>query len=222
MTDENTAQVQIKGIREGLLVTLTGESWPDKKNALLAQIENQPSFFQGARLALDVGSQSLKVAELSALRDLLSEKGISLWALLSESPRSEQTAQNLGLATRISKPRPQEVRTAPEITPDTALWVRQTVRSGTRIEYPSHIVVLGDVNPGGEIVAAGSVIVWGRLRGMVHAGAEGDEQAVVCALELAPAQLRIAGQMAVSPMTEGRDQPGMARLKDGQLLAEPW
>ncbi len=214
--------IHIKGIRDGLLVTLRGKAWPDLQSALMSQIESQPTFFQGGRLVLDVGEHVLKVAELSALRDLLSDRSISLWAVLSESPTTEQTAQNLGLATRISKPRPEEVRQVTEVRDDTALWIRQTVRSGTRIEFPSHVVVLGDVNPGAEIISGGSVIVWGRLRGVVHAGAGGDQKAVVCALELSPTQLRIAGVIAVSPKREGKRQPEFAFLKDGQLLAEPW
>lgn len=214
--------IHIKGIRDGLLVTLRGEAWPDLQSALMTQIESQPTFFQGGRLVLDVGEHVLKVAELSALRDSLSDRSISLWAVLSESPTTEQTAQNLGLATRISKPRPEEVRQVAEVSDDTALWIRQTVRSGTRIEFPSHVVVLGDVNPGAEIISGGSVIVWGRLRGVVHAGAEGNQKAVVCALELSPTQLRIAGVIAVSPKREGKGQPEIAFLKDGQLLAEHW
>lgn len=214
--------IHIKGIRDGLLVTLRGESWPELQAALIAQIESQPTFFQGGRLVLDVGEHVLKVVELSALRDLLSDHSISLWAVLSESPTTEQTAQNLGLATRISKPRPEEVRQVADVSDDTALWIRQTVRSGTRIEFPSHIVVMGDVNPGAEIIAAGSVIVWGRLRGVVHAGAGGDRNAVVCALELSPTQLRIAGEIALSPKREAKGQPEIASLNDGQLLTEPW
>ncbi|MGQ0600150.1 MAG: septum site-determining protein MinC, partial [Anaerolineales bacterium] len=85
-----------------------------------------------------------------------------------------------------------------------------------------NVVVLGDVNPGAEIVASGDVIVWGRLRGVVHAGAEGDAGAVVCALDLAPTQLRIAGYIAVSPPQKGQPHPEMARVKDGQIMAERW
>lgn len=214
--------VQIKGIRDGLLITLSGASWSDLQSALVEQIESQPSFFQGARVALDVGAQVLRVAELAPLRDVLSEHGVFLWAVLSESPATEQTAQNLGLATRISKPRPEETRLAPDIPQDAALWVQQTVRSGARIEFTGHVVVFGDVNPGAEIVAGGSVLVWGRLRGVVHAGAEGDGQAFVAALELAPTQLRIAGEIATTSKKQTRSQPEVVRLKDGKLIAEPW
>jgi septum site-determining protein MinC len=57
---------------------------------------------------------------------------------------------------------------------------------------------------------------------MVHAGAEGDHDAVVCALDLSPTQLRIAEQIAVTPQRRGKSQPEMARLQNGQVVAEPW
>jgi septum site-determining protein MinC len=146
-----------------------------------------------------------------------------LWAVLSESPVTETTAQNLGLATRLSKPRPVQAREpAEELPEDAAKWVKGPLRSGGRVLFEGNVVVMGDVNPGAEIIAGGSVIVWGRLRGVVHAGAQGDEKAVVCALELAPTQLRIAGEIAVSPKKHGKSQPEVACLKDGQLVAEPW
>jgi len=215
--------VDIKGIRDGLLVKLGEAPWPDLQTALVNAIDERQAFFKGAHLALDVGSQVLHVAELAALRELLSERGIFLWAVLSDSPTTEQTAQNLGLATRISKPRLAEVRQAAEsVAGEMALWLSHTLRSGTRIEFPGSVVVMGDVNPGAEIVAGGSIVVWGRLRGVVHAGAQGDANAVVCALELSPTQLRIAGEIAVSPKRKGKVQPEIARLQDGVLVAEPW
>jgi septum site-determining protein MinC len=103
-----------------------------------------------------------------------------------------------------------------------AVLVRRTLRSGFSLQHPGHVVVIGDVNPGAEIIAGGDVIVWGRLRGMVHAGANGNEAAVVCALDLSPTQLRIAGQIAVTPQRRGKSQPEMARLRNGQVVAEPW
>ena len=77
--------------------------------------------------------------------------------------------------------------------------IRRTLRSGRTVRSQGHVVVFGDVNPGAEIIAAGDVIVWGRLRGNVHAGANGDESAFVCALDMTPTQLRIAGYISISP-----------------------
>ncbi|MCS7009802.1 MAG: septum site-determining protein MinC [Anaerolineales bacterium] len=213
----------IKGIRDGLLVTCHKGSWNEMVEALNAQIEDQPAFFKGARLALDIGPCEVRVADLSALRDSLSERGIHLWAVLSTSPVTEATAQNLGLATRLSRPQPLvSAGEAKSIPAEAAKWVRGPLRSGTRVEHDGPVVVLGDVNPGAEIIAHGSVIVWGRLRGVVHAGAAGDETAVVCALDLSPTQLRIAGEIAVSPPRRAKIQPEIARLVDGRLVAEPW
>jgi len=66
------------------------------------------------------------------------------------------------------------------------------------------------------------VVVWGRLRGVVHAGAGGDAEAVVCALDLSPTQLRIANHIATSPARKGEPKPEMARIRDGQIVAERW
>lgn len=217
--------LQIKGIRDGLLITLGSAPWKDLSAALFAQVESQQSFFDGARIALDVGTHPLHVNDLASLRDALSEKGITLWAVVSQSALTESTAQMLGLATRLSKPKPEPTRPAPAPEPphaDTALWVHKTLRSGVRVEHPGHVVVLGDVNPGAEIVAGGSVVVWGRLRGVVHAGAQGNREAVVCALDLSPTQVRIAGEIAITPKRQGKLTPEVVTIKDGRLQAKPW
>lgn len=221
MADSNL--IQIKGLRDGLLVTLGDGGWSVLHSSLISQIDEKTEFFKGAKLALDVGNQELHVSEMTDLRDELSDRGIILWAVLSNSPTTENTAQILGLATRLSKVRPDTpVQGKPVSTEDSAMWVKRTVRSGVRLEYEGNVVVLGDVNPGAEVVAGGSIVVWGRLRGVVHAGATGDTEAVVCALDLSPTQLRIATEIATTPERRSQPVPEMARLKDGHLIAEPW
>ena len=215
--------VQIKGLRDGLLVSLHDASWEDQQSALLMQMDQQPSFFQGARLALDVGPQVLHVNEMVELRDRLSERNVVLWAIVSESPITEQTAQLLGLATRISKPRPEETRFASKDPDDeTALFINKTIRSGARIEFPGHVVILGDVNPGAEIVAEGNIIIWGRLRGAVHAGSKGDENAKVCALDFAPMQLKIVEESVNVKKKKENPGPEMAFIRDERVVIEPW
>ncbi len=223
--DEQKFPIQIKGLRDGLLITIGNGDWAVLESSLLAQIMARESFFRGARIALDVGSQILRVNELVALRDKLSEQGISLWAVLSESPTTEKTAQLLGLATRISKPRPEESRkyAVDDLGDATAIYINKTLRSGTRIEFPGHVVVVGDVNPGAEIVAEGNVVVWGRVRGMVHAGAKGDTSAYICALDLSPTQLRIADEVSAMLKPQDKPRPEVASLnEDGKLQSVPW
>jgi len=223
--NETNSLIQIKGLRDGLLVSLDDAPWEQQCSALLLQVDTQPAFFQGARVALDVANQVLRVNELVDLRDRLSERGISLWAVISESPTTENTAQLLGLATRISKQRPEENRQFAVENPgeDSALFMNRTLRSGTRIEYAGHVVILGDVNPGAEIVAEGNVIVWGRVRGMVHAGSKGNRKAMICALDLSPTQLRIADEVSAMLRPQENPRPEVARINDnGKLQAELW
>lgn len=216
--------IQIKGIRDGLLVTIGEGEWEQLQEMLLKQIEEQASFFKGARLALEVGNIGLHAVELSTLRDRLSDQGISLWAVISSSHTTENTSQMLGLATRLPTARPEkESRPAAHAQPgEPAILVKKTLRSGVKVIYPGHVTVLGDVNPGAEIVAGGNVMIWGRLRGVIHAGAEGDETAIVAALSMAPTQLRIAGIVALIEPGSFKQQPTFASVQNDQVILEPW
>lgn len=222
--NELASLVQIKGLRDSLLVSLSDAPWEEQREALLAQISEQQSFFRGARLALDVGLQELKVNDLVELRDRLSEQNVSLWAVISSSPVTEKTAQLLGLATRISKPRPEQEHPfdAQEVGEGTALFLNKTLRSGARIEFSGHVVVLGDVNPGAEIIAEGNIIIWGRLRGSVHAGSKGDEKAVVCALDFNPMQLRVGEEAVNVAKRRETGKPEMAFIREERVIIEPW
>jgi septum site-determining protein MinC len=224
MSIDTKSAVQIKGIRDGLLVTVGEGDWLPVQDVLLHTIEERASFFSGARLALDVGNRVLHAGEMGTLRDRLSDKGVSLWAVISHSTVTEQTAQTLGLATRIHTPRPERTIHSLDTTleGEGAVLVQRTLRSGFKIATRGHVVVVGDINPGAEVIAGGSVVVWGRLRGSVHAGAEGDEAAVVCALEMTPMQLRIADKTALPQVRRGKPQPEMAHIQSGQVHLETW
>jgi septum site-determining protein MinC len=97
------------------------------------------------------------------------------------------------------------------------------VRSGQAIHHSSNIVVLGDVNPGAEIVSGKDIIVWGVLRGMVHAGYPDNEGAMVCSLLLAPVQLRIAHLLSRPPEgLEVQPRPEVATIRNEQIVVEAW
>jgi septum site-determining protein MinC len=105
-------------------------------------------------------------------------------------------------------------------------YFRGTVRSGQTLEFPGNIVIVGDVNPGAYVVASGDIIVMGRLNGVVHAGAEGEEDAVVIGAGFFPSQLRIAQYIGRPPdeypqSTPDRAQTEKASIKDGTIVIEP-
>ena len=103
------------------------------------------------------------------------------------------------------------------------LFLRRTVRSGQAIRHHSNVVILGDVNHGAEIIAAGDIIVWGVLRGMVHAGYPDNLNALVCSLQLSPVQLRIAHLLSRPPEGfETQARPEIASIKEGRIIVETW
>lgn len=218
--------MEIKGIKEGILITFQDQDWQVSKEALIDTIKEKQAFFQGAQLVLDVGNSVLGTSTLDELREILANHSVSLYGVLSKSMVTRDAVQTLGLITKLEKPATQP---DPKLKPldvvlsgEPALFIRRTMRSGFTVKYHGHVVVLGDVNPGAEIVASGSVIVWGRLRGTVHAGAEGDQTAVVCALDLSPTQLRIASNIAITPDEEVVPKPEVASILEDQIIAEPW
>lgn len=79
------------------------------------------------------------------------------------------------------------------------LYLRKTIRSGQSISSDGNIIVIGDVNPGAEIIAKGDITVWGILGGIAHAGSAGNEYARIRALKLNPVQIRIGSIFARRP-----------------------
>jgi septum site-determining protein MinC len=80
-----------------------------------------------------------------------------------------------------------------------ALYLQMTVRSGVEIRHPGTVIILGDINPSGIVIADGDILVWGRLRGVAHAGAGGNRESLIMSLQMEPTQLRIADAVARSP-----------------------
>ncbi|NLX35380.1 MAG: septum site-determining protein MinC [Chloroflexi bacterium] len=227
--------IQIKGTREGLTITLGASSMPDVLQDLGHQLRTQGAFFRGGAVALQATTRALTRDEIVAVRDLLADYDMTLRTIVTSNDVTRQAATQLDIKVVDAEPQRAVARAAPpregrEPTgPSTGdgmrgMLVKRVVRSGQTVRHAGHVVVIGDVNVGGEILAGGDIVVWGRLRGLAHAGCYGDEKALVCALELAPQQLRIAQHVA-RPAEGGRragDEPEVARVADGAIVVEPW
>ena len=222
--------VSIKGTKSGLQIVLN-EAVPFAE--ALAQLETRldatDAFFQGARVALDVGERTVSREEWSQLETCLRRKNLILTAVLAAQEESRVAARSLGIPLVTESRREMTVAERRRTRKDAegnseGLFVRRTLRSGQVLRYPGSVVILGDVNAGAEVIAEGDVIVWGSLRGMVHAGASGDETATVCALHLAPTQLRLAGHIARSPGNRPRllDVPEIASIKEDKIVVDEW
>lgn len=109
------------------------------------------------------------------------------------------------------------------------LYIKTNLRAGQEIQHPGDVVVFGDVNNSAEIVASGDIVVWGRLRGVVHAGAEGDDNAVIAALKMDAGQIRISDRLIVinnPPETNKKSKakpdfvPEIAKIVDNEVVIE--
>jgi septum site-determining protein MinC len=98
-----------------------------------------------------------------------------------------------------------------------------TLRGGQALHHVGNIVVVGDVNPGTELVASGDIVVFGRLLGVAHAGAQGDASARVYAIALQATQLRIASCIAVDEEPRiATTEPEVAFVRDGRIVIMPF
>jgi septum site-determining protein MinC len=217
--------VKIKGTSNGLIITLGKGPLHTVLNDLTDRLASKASFFLGGRVALQVGDRPLSVEQLQSIGAAMEEMGMTLWAVEGSHPTTHSAALELGMETNLrSAAAPAPAEPAQLSREDMAgIIVRRTLRSGQAIRHAGHVTIIGDVNPGAEVVAAGDVIVWGKLLGTVHAGAMGDEEAVVCALQLAPSQIRIGAQIARSPERSHPPKvPEIASVQKEGIVVERW
>jgi septum site-determining protein MinC len=210
--------IAIKGSKDGLRLQLDeSAAWTELLEALRDQLSQATNFFNGAQVMVDIGERALEEDQFGTLIELMKQHGLRPDSLASTARASRNAARAAGITAR---PITRDVAESEER--GEAAFVQRTVRSGQVVRHYGHVTVLGDLNAGGEIIAGGNVIVWGRLRGTVHAGALGDRSAMICAIELAPTQLRIADLIAVPPAGRAERLPEIARVVDDQISVEAW
>ncbi len=190
-------KLKIKGINDGLLMTLPNLSWDECCSAVRDTIGANLGFYEGANLFLDAGDMDIRVVEITSLRNELESSGIHLKGIFSHSEKTMQNCISLGLMTEpaVSK-RSFRRETIEEQQPnkgvgEQAYLVTRTVRSGTVIDRKETVVVLGDVNPGAEIRSGKNIIVIGTARGRLCAGNSGYAEAYIAASDFDDAQVMV-------------------------------
>ncbi|MBC8080128.1 MAG: septum site-determining protein MinC [Gorillibacterium sp.] len=101
--------------------------------------------------------------------------------------------------------------------------IKGIIRSGQSIEHEGNLMLFGDVNPGGSIYATGDIYIMGSLRGLAHAGREGNEAAIIAASHLCPTQLRIAGVISRPPDEWEFEKEAFmefAHIRDGDMVID--
>lgn len=230
--------ISIKGRSDGLVIEIGKGSWSEILATLDERLQQSASFFRNARVAVDLGARATTEAELKPLADLLKTHGLVLASVRTSTERTFQAALALGLTTTLESADGVPVADAAPATTNTTVGAyfvyRGYLRSGHRLQRKESVLVIGDVNPGAEVSSDGDVLVWGRLRGVVHAGAKGNTRAIVAALDMEPTQLRIADVMTIGPdprpgqpgkwfwKRSANKRPEIARISNETISIEEW
>ncbi|MFN8490850.1 MAG: septum site-determining protein MinC [Caldilineaceae bacterium] len=229
--------ISIKGRTDGVSIEIGKGNWPELLSALAERLAQSSDFFRGGRVALDVGARPLMDSELQQIQELLEKVGMKLGAVRTKAERTFQAALTLGLPVKLEAEESEGSEAQPAAgnrEGEDYFVYRGNLRSGQILEKREHVLIIGDVNPGAEVISAGDIFVWGRLRGIVHAGADGDTRAVIVALELDPVQLQIVDQ-AYTPPAEPTGltarlmrkrtnikRPEIAYIVQQRIVVEPW
>ena len=230
--------VNIKGRSDGIAVEVGRGSWNEMLGALTKRLEQSAGFFRNGSVALDVGPRPVVEDELRQFAAVLTQFEMKLGVVRTSSERTFQAALATGMTATLESPEGAPVAAAAPAATNTdaaSYFVyRGYLRSGHRLRRKENILVIGDINPGAEVISEGDILVWGRLRGVVHAGAGGNRRAIVAALDLEPTQMRIADVTTIGPDPKP-GQPGrffwkksqhkraeIARLVQNEIVLEEW
>lgn len=195
--------VMFKGSRNGLQLILDDSvDFTVILDHLKSKLESAVVFFtNGTSVEVPPSVRVLTVDQQDDLTKLLATYGL----IFRDPPRQDEVIEKSSVEA-------EELET---------LVVSKTIRSGQEVVYNGSVLIIGDVNPGAEVIAAGDIIIRGTCRGVVHAGAYGNTGATITANRLLASQIRIANLIARAP--DHLDQPEyteVARIEDGHVIIQ--
>ena len=207
-------------------------SLAEVEDGLRRYLSGRHEWFAGGAVNVNVGRRALSPWELGRIREVLEgEFRLNVGKFWCEGEALEKAiGEQAGVPFAMV---PQQGSACasehPPRTPsETPLFINSTCRSGMKIEHNHDVVVLGDVNPGAEVTAAGDIVVLGALRGIAHAGAGCPEptRAVIVSMSLRPLQLRIGRHLRIAPKhRKGKSEspcPEIAYVRGQSIVIAPF
>ncbi|MFY9483150.1 MAG: septum site-determining protein MinC, partial [Tissierellaceae bacterium] len=207
--------IAFKGVNDGVYLEIYGSDMDKIKEELKTKLAKSSGFFQGVNF-LGVSGEDLSPEEMLEIHLILKYRydfdidlGDDLLDRLYMIYKSKRELES------------SVVKNSKE---GMTKFLYGTLRSGQIVEYNGNIVVVGDVNPGAFLKATGNIIILGTLKGVAHAGFNGDNEAIVAAYNLIPNQLRIADIIVRAPDGDISEYklPEVARVYDGEIIIEPY
>lgn len=200
--------IVVKGMTVPALLVKLDESLTVEDNISQIKAKLGSDFFKGSLAVIDYESAKLSDEDMRKIE---------------EAVRSTNT-RFIGYKPSLKLEKNQKIEAVPQPRVEgvrTLKFIDKSIRSGQNIEHDGDVLIIGDVNPGSYVTASGNIIVMGTLRGIVHAGAGGDDGAIVIALKLRAQQLRIAKWITRSPDdSEDPEYPEKAYVRNNQIIIE--
>ena len=184
------------------------------KEALAEKFRSASKFFDKANMAVSFEGRKISASEEKEILDIIAANSELNIICVVDNDKLRDEYYKKAVDTKLE-----------ELSTHTGQFYKGTLRSGQVLESESSIIILGDVNPGARVISTGNVVVLGSLKGLVFAGANGNQDSFVVALEMAPMQIRIGDVIARSgdaaPLKPGRNiDPKIAFVDDNNIYIE--
>lgn len=205
--------VIIKGNKYGIVVVLDAfMKFEELKEKIAEKFRDSSKFFSKAQMAISFEGRALSNEEQRTILDIIAEETeLHVVCVVENDPQKEEVFKK-ALDEKLM-----------ELSNTTGQFYKGNLRSGQVLESETSIIVIGDVNPGARIVSKGNIIVLGSLKGTVFAGATGNTNSFVVALDMNPVQIRIADTIARSPdkpVKDAKKETKIAFLEEGNIYIE--
>jgi len=213
MSTVNNA-VMIKGNKYGIIVVLSPDEKYDTLKTLVAEkFKESSKFFENAKMAISFEGRKLTNEEQRELIDIIEANTDMHIVCIIDDDKDREEHFRKTLEQKLM-----------ELENNTGQFYKGILRSGASLEFETSVVIIGDVNHGARVVSKGNIIVLGSLKGTAFAGATGNTNSFVIALDMRPTQIRIADSIARSPDKPVKDESKDAKiafLEDGNIYIEP-
>lgn len=206
--------VMIKGNKYGIVVVLSPDvPFGELKQLVAEKFSESSKFFENAKMAISFEGRKLTNEEQRDILDIISQNtDMHIVCVIENDPEIEETFRKT-LEQKLM-----------ELNNNTGQFYKGILRSGASLEFETSVVIIGDVNHGARVVSKGNIIVLGSLKGTAFAGATGNTNSFVVALDMSPTQIRIADTIARSPdkpVKEELKEAKIAFLENGNIYIEP-
>ncbi len=206
--------VIVKGNKYGIVVILDDTlDFEQLKKDLAVKFSESSKFFGDAKMAISFEGRKLSIDEQKEVLDIIAENSSLHIVCVMDNDKEQEEKCKKSLEDKLL-----------ELSNRTGQFYKGTLRSGTVAEFETSVIIMGDVNNGARVVSKGNIIILGALKGTACAGATGNTNAFVVALDMSPLQIRIADIIARSPDKPLKDEVKEAKiafLEEGNIYIEP-